>query len=378
LQLCQHSLSCSGCTLWDLSREQEIQVKLERVKTQIQPLTKHATPDLTYSDLGPYGLRDRVDMIWQDGFLGFYHKDLDPQGKKLVEKIFTCLQMSAELQSFFSEAQEFLRCLPGLRGSLRLRVSPQGLRGIWFDFANVDIRKLLDCKDLLTAAAQNKVILEFGQRAKRSVFRKDDTYGLGEAQLEVWANTIHKGQTVPLYLPIMGFSQTGRISAQKMCELVLSRLRSRFVERIWEFGSGSGLFTFPLAEISEQVIACEHSVMAVEGLHKSIAQAGLQKQITVYQDDFQRKPLPRFADARSTGVFLNPPRSGVGEFLNHSLTQQNQDLRPQWIAYMSCFPESMVKDCSLLPELGYRLHSVDCIDQFPRTSHIECLALWIL
>jgi 23S rRNA (uracil1939-C5)-methyltransferase len=56
------------------------------------------------------------------------------------------------------------------------------------------------------------------------------------------------------------------------------------------------------------------------------------------------------------------------------LTQIKQ-LGPRSLVYVSCDPSTLARDLQLFCAEGYRLISVQPVDMFPFTSHIECVAL---
>ena len=45
------------------------------------------------------------------------------------------------------------------------------------------------------------------------------------------------------------------------------------------------------------------------------------------------------------------------------------------IVMISCNPATAARDCKRLSELGYSVQRVRPFDLFPRTSHVECVAL---
>ena len=70
-------------------------------------------------------------------------------------------------------------------------------------------------------------------------------------------------------------------------------------------------------------------------------------------------------------VILDPPRKGctpeVIEFL------ANRDIRR--VVYVSCDPDTLARDCKMFSSLGYNIGTVDPVDMFPRTGHIENVVL---
>ena len=70
-------------------------------------------------------------------------------------------------------------------------------------------------------------------------------------------------------------------------------------------------------------------------------------------------------------LFMDPPRSGSTEqFLDAALV-----LQPERIVYISCNPETQVRDIAYLRKHGYRPALVQPVDMFPHTDHVESIAL---
>ena len=70
------------------------------------------------------------------------------------------------------------------------------------------------------------------------------------------------------------------------------------------------------------------------------------------------------------GVILDPPRSGC----HPSTLQALAKLGPENVVYVSCDPSSLARDLDQLIKQGYTVSSVDPIDMFPQTHHVECVA----
>jgi len=71
-------------------------------------------------------------------------------------------------------------------------------------------------------------------------------------------------------------------------------------------------------------------------------------------------------------VFMDPPRAGsTPEFLD-ALAQ----LSPERVVYISCNPETQLRDARHLVGAGYLLRVVQPVDMFPHTGHVETVALF--
>ena len=76
-------------------------------------------------------------------------------------------------------------------------------------------------------------------------------------------------------------------------------------------------------------------------------------------------------DAANMVLLMDPPRAGsTPEFL-----QAAAQLGPSRIVYVSCNPETQVRDIALLQKHGYQLRIVQPVDMFPHTDHVETVVL---
>lgn len=70
-------------------------------------------------------------------------------------------------------------------------------------------------------------------------------------------------------------------------------------------------------------------------------------------------------------LLMDPPRAGSSEeFLAAAVT-----LAPRRIVYISCNPTTQVRDLAFLRQRGYAVRTVQPVDMFPHTDHIETIAL---
>jgi len=72
-----------------------------------------------------------------------------------------------------------------------------------------------------------------------------------------------------------------------------------------------------------------------------------------------------------TAVIVDPPRKG----LESSAIEHLLALKPKYILYISCNPLTQADDIKKIIETDYELQTVQPIDQFPHTPHIENIAL---
>ncbi len=78
-------------------------------------------------------------------------------------------------------------------------------------------------------------------------------------------------------------------------------------------------------------------------------------------------------DEKIDVVFMDPPRSGSDEAFLSSVVK----LSPKRVVYISCGPESLVRDLKYLTKNGYKVIRIQPVDLFPMTEHVESVALLV-
>ena len=74
-------------------------------------------------------------------------------------------------------------------------------------------------------------------------------------------------------------------------------------------------------------------------------------------------------------VILDPPRKGCDVSLLNTVAK---DFSPDRIVYVSCDVATLARDTAILHTLGYKILEYTPVDMFPRTTHVETVALFVL
>jgi len=365
---CSYRDLCSGCQYLERPYEAQIRLKTERLQELLAQAGLSFGRQIEFVSSGEAFLRDRLDFTLEQGHLGLYGKDQQP----LVD-IEVCAQLSPALQSWLTEFRAF--SWPVKKGSVRLRVGPQGQKGAWLDFSNIDIKALLDEKTQLRRL-QEKAFVEIGQRRKVPIWTGTE-FKLRDPQLNLWFETWMGDQPVSLYCQVASFTQPSLKANRLIAQTIEKWVGLLPQARVIEFGSGIGNLTLPALFAAQEITACEIDELSLEGLKRTLQSlpASLQEKknkITIHRGDFQKKLLLDFSNYDL--ILANPPRSGLKNFLE-PLSRLKPDQRPEYFIYMSCFPESMMDDLKILATQGYAIEELKIVDQFPQTKHFEVLGL---
>ncbi|WP_253715953.1 RNA methyltransferase [Bdellovibrio bacteriovorus] len=365
---CAYKDLCNGCQFLDLTYGDQISGKIFELSELLKNAEIPYHGKIQFVSAGASHLRDRLDFSLEDGRLGLYRKD-----KKEITDLEICAQLSPTLQAWLTEFRTLK--LPFKKASVRLRVGPNGERGVWLDLANIDIKALLDEKNMLHFLQQRSFV-ELGQRRKVPTWQGYE-FKLKEPEARPWFQTWVNETAVPLFCQVASFTQPSHRANKLICNIIQSWVGKFPQGRVIEFGSGIGNLTIPALASCAHLTACEIDGLSLEGLEKTLERlpaslTSLREKIEIHRGDFQRKLLQDFANF--DGALVNPPRSGLMGFLD-PLEKMAAEKRPKFFIYMSCFPESMMTDLKRLKNVGYSVNDIKIVDQFPQTSHYEVLAL---
>jgi 23S rRNA (uracil1939-C5)-methyltransferase len=359
---CNHAGTCSLCSWITLSESDQKNQKIQSLTAALKSVSVSLSTEITYLPTATSGLRDRVDLIYEKGHFGFY----EAQNARQIFKLTACPLMSKPLAEYYEEVRQLQ--IPISKGSLRLRVSPQGLRGAWLDFANEDVRDLLAERTTLEKLL-NLGFVEIGQRRKHL---NPETFKLRDPEYRTWTRSWSKARPIELQSLIGSFSQSGDLANQILIREMETLFRRAEAPSWVEFGAGSGNLTVSLAGVADSVLALETDRLAFNGFRKTLSQhPELAERIELREGDFQRRDQHSFR--RDQAVLVNPPRSGLMKFLD-PLFELNPKERPAHFVYMSCHPTSFTGDAARLQQLGYRIRDLKIVDQFPHSPHFEILS----
>lgn len=135
---------------------------------------------------------------------------------------------------------------------------------------------------------------------------------------------------------------------------------------------GTGTIGMIAAEKAGKVIGVELNPDAVRDA-KSNAKRNEVNNIEFYQND-AGKFLVEMAQqkAKVDVVLMDPPRSGSSEEFLNSVAQ----LAPKRVVYISCNPETLVRDIKYLTKRGYTVQKGVAVDMFPFTDSCEAV-VWM-
>ncbi len=163
------------------------------------------------------------------------------------------------------------------------------------------------------------------------------------------------------------FFQVNTAAAEVLVQAVGDFLVPTGHETLVDLYCGAGLFGLALAGRVGRVVGVESAPSAAADFRYNAQ--GLSH-VELLEGTVEES-LPRLEKGLDLLV-LDPPRAGAGRAVVADIAR----LEPARIAYVSCDPATLARDARLLTEAGYQLRTVQPVDMFPQTYHVESVALF--
>jgi 23S rRNA (uracil1939-C5)-methyltransferase len=160
----------------------------------------------------------------------------------------------------------------------------------------------------------------------------------------------------------------GLSMAETLVLTALDRLAPEPDDLVVDAYCGVGTFAILMAPLVGRAIGIEESPAAVKDATANAAGIENVRFIAGKTEDL----LPKLED-RPNKALLDPARVGCDRSVLVALIQA----RLERIVYVSCEPATLARDLAILREGGYSLASVQPVDMFPQTAHIESVSLLI-
>jgi 23S rRNA (uracil1939-C5)-methyltransferase len=369
---------CGGCSLqhWqDSAQSSWKQDHLQQVLQRIGNITKPLAPILIAPQ--PLGYRNRAIIPLQAGSnglkAGFYRRRthtvvnmnhcpvLDPRLDKLIAPIKRDL-IASEWPAYNEENRSgLLRHLV-----LRLGVSSGELL-IGLVSTDKRLAGLTELAEQWLARWPNLVgvVLNLQPKPVNSVFGENALLIGGRPWL------LERFGDRSFQIGLDTFFQVNTSQAERLLPLLRQALQLKPGQLLVDAYCGVGTLGLPLLAEGIRLIGIEQHPASVERAQSNAKLNGLEQAEFLLGDvDLRLQEVLPFADA----LLLDPPRKGLLDPVCAAIVAQP----PARIAYVSCNPATLARDLARLTASGeLRLESVQALDFFPQTTHIEALAVLV-
>ena len=353
---CPHYNECGGCTFQHMKiaayqcwKEQHVRSSLARKNINPQ--------EWQTSIFVPEGTRRRASfsaLKLNNSVIIGYHK----RRSKMIVDITECCVLSPSIMALKRKLAKPLANI--LREGQVTNIFLQEIDGNVEMLITGNIGQKKNELDLATLEEISKIAqeLDFARIGWRC--RSKD---IAEIIIQRKAMYVQMG-ALSVELPLGGFMQPSIEGQEALLKAVMSALPEKgcFVDLF----SGSGTFAGVMLERGK-VSAYEANGEAISFLTKAAKGTGLK----VYQRDLFNEPLAVCELNKFDAIIFDPPRAGAKEQVK-DIAHSNVPL----VISVSCNPATFARDAHTLEEGGYYLDSLQIIDQFIYSYHVELVGIF--
>lgn len=346
---------CGGCQLqhtnyketllWKQRWVEDALSRIGKIKVEVKPIIGMPTP---------WRYRNKARLHREPtGKLGYYKE----KSKDLVH-FSDCLLLSARMNGWIQLTEEFLT--EGFE-EIHTVTFRENTVGEGFILLEGPPTKALSAED-------NENFFEaLFKEGVRSVWGTDSE---GTLAL-VWGEEGFSQTMLDMSFDVspLSFLQVNPIQTDVLYSHVLEGAALSGDETVWDLYSGIGTLALALATKAQKVTGIEENPYAVENAIQNAVNNNAVGHVEFLKGKVESRMMK--IEEQPDVVVLDPPRTGMHPIV----VQRLLELKPRRIIYVSCDPGTLARDLGVLTQGGYGIQSVQPVDMFPWTQHVECVVL---
>lgn len=357
--------SCGGCQYWGVNYADELQWKVDAAWEAMRRISGLDVPKPRIVEApSVWDYRNRVTFHQRrvDGTLerGFY-----AAGSRRIVAVERCPVARPAIDEAIAELGGAL----GLLGTAEITVETAG-EGTAVALIELGSGERIE-KDHLEELARR---VEQGTVVRGVEVRDEhgEYYIIGDTTVEV-GEVLARPPVEGMRVESGRFRQVNRAVNRRLVDYVVEAVGGdRRQPRIVELYCGAGNFSFPLADIASDFVGFEGSRGAVETARQMAALAENLEEIRFEVADLADEETVAEALERPFEVLvLDPPREGADVAAEWMARSDREGL----IVYVACDPACLARDIATLADGGWTVVETTCFDMFPRTAHLETVAI---
>jgi len=374
---CGHFGQCGGCTWQDLSYEQQLTFKKKQVQDCLKRLGGLEQVEVK-EVLGvddPFWYRNKMEFSFHEGIDQPMVLGLHERGH--FDRIFDldkCWLQSELSNEIVAWVRQFVTThdIPAYNvgthtGYMRFLMIRQTARTDQVMVNLVTNRGLFPSAEAMVAGMTER----FGQVTTivHNQTGKVSNVAVGEVEEVLYGPGFIEEQLFDRRFRIRAnsFFQTNSLQAQKLYGAAFEMLQSEPTDRVLDLYCGAGTIGILLADKVESVGGVELVDDAVAAARENAALNGIAN-ISFHQGrvrDYLKGQ--RGCDSEFSTLIIDPPRAG----LHPKAARRIIEMQPTKLLYISCNPATFARDAKVFALAGYHLPTVQPVDMFPHTMHIE-------
>ncbi len=165
------------------------------------------------------------------------------------------------------------------------------------------------------------------------------------------------------------FFQVNTAQTIKLLDIIKDMIRENNFNTILDAYCGVGLIALSLAKHAKRVIGIEEIKQSIDDATSSTKENNI-KNATFINAKVENRIKDILEKDNPEIIILDPPRAGCNKKILENILASNT----KKIIYTSCNPSTLSRDLEILKS-KYEIKSIQPLDMFPQTYHIECIVL---
>lgn len=370
---CAHYPKCGGCTMWHMSYEEELTVKEEHVRSCIERIAKVSSPVLPIigaDDIHRY--RNKAQFpVGENCSSGFYRPrshDIVPSGNCIIQSELAD-RVRAVVHKWQKECGVASYDEKSGSGILRHIYVRNGIGGALLTLV---VTREPKNQDKLRARIAEECPEVCG--IVLNINKKNTNVILGDKYVTVSGEGTLRDELCGNEFSISpaAFYQVNHAQTEKLYDIATGLALENGAKYILDLYCGIGTITLSLARRAERVIGVEVVPQAIEDAKKNCELNNITNAEFICADAGEAAALLANRGEKPDAIVVDPPRKG----LSPEVIAEIKKMSPETVVYVSCDPATLARDLKIFEEDGsYKTVSIQPVDMFPRTRHVESVAL---
>ncbi len=369
--ICPVSSSCGGCKWIGRSYEEQLQEKNKRLRMLMEP---YCRPEKIIAMDHPAHYRNKVHAVFGEDRKHNIISGIYEEKSHRIVPVDSCYIENQKADEIIVSVRELLR-------SFKIRPYNEDtgyglLRHVLIRTGHVtgQIMVVLVISSPIMPSKNNfvkvllkqhpeitTIVVNVNERNTSMILgdKEQVLYGKGYIEDELCGKTFR--------ISPKSFYQVNSVQTEKLYEKALEYAGLTGQETVLDAYCGTGTIGIIASERAAKVIGVELNRDAVRDAVSNSRRNNISN-ISFYQND-AGKFLMGMAERHEKldVLFMDPPRSGSDEAFLNSVAA----IAPGRVVYISCNPDTLVRDLKFLQKKGYRAERCVGVDMFPFTEHVE-------
>ena len=371
---CPNFPACGGCDFRHLTYNEELEAKRMRVQDALQRIggADIEVKEILGSEETTHYRNKSQFPVSPAGKVGFYRArshDVIPTTD--------CLLLPPQAGTIARAVEEYLREFSvsaydektgkGLLRHIYVRTNSDGAALVCLIVNGKKLPNEAQLVERIRAACPETIGVVLNMNTK------DTNVVLGDTYRTLWGeDTLMDtlcGLTFRLSIP--AFYQVNRPQAQRLYEKAMELADLTGNETLLDLYCGAGTITLAMAAKAGKVIGAEIVPEAIENAKENAKRNGITNAEFFCGDAGDIAAKLARDDLKPDVVVVDPPRKGLSEDVIAAIGKMS----PERVVYVSCDCATLARDVKIFAEVGYELKTATAVDMFPRTCHVESVAL---